>query len=255
MRPSVGWNQARRRRQLPEHQDVARRLDDLQHVVVGRRQHGRAFVRPDDASLLQRTVLVAVEASDRFVGSRASLPLWRHWRNPPVRRIVDERGSVARQRFEVRGREPERVVVVRRIVLHDAFTPLLVAGAEDARGERIDIVLGQERRQFRRFLVRQKLLAGVSRGPRERCERVRRPDALQIRMAVRRTCAAFPCVSPRLWRLSAHRYGRHNHTCGHDDAFSWDASLAHVSLPRGSRRDFVPAIIAGMTSKRSPTIP
>jgi hypothetical protein len=50
------------------------------------------------------------------------------------------------------GREPERVVVVRRIVLHDAFAPLLVARAEDARGERIDLVLGQERRQFRRFL-------------------------------------------------------------------------------------------------------
>jgi hypothetical protein len=102
----------------------------------------------------QRTVLVAVEAAGGPPRSRALTALRRQRRNLPVRRIVDERGSVARQRFEIRCREPERVVVVRRIVLHDAFTPLLVAGAEDARDERIDIVLGQERRQFRRFLCR-----------------------------------------------------------------------------------------------------
>ena len=56
-------------------------------------------------------------------------------------------------------RQPERVVVVRWIVLHDAFAPLLVRSAEDARGERIDLVLGQELRQLRGFLRRSELLA------------------------------------------------------------------------------------------------
>ena len=46
VRPPVGRDQTRRGCQLPDHQDVARRLDDLQHVVVGRRQHGWTFVRP-----------------------------------------------------------------------------------------------------------------------------------------------------------------------------------------------------------------
>ena len=67
---------------------------------------------------------------------------------------------------------------MRRVVLHDAFTPFLVARAEDPRDQRIDIVLSEERRQFSSFLFCQELLAVVSRGPDERCVSVHRPDAL-----------------------------------------------------------------------------
>jgi hypothetical protein len=67
---------------------------------------------------------------------------------------------------------------VRRVVLHNAFTPLLVAGAEDPRDQRIDIVLCEKRGQFSSFFFCQELLAVVSRGPDERSEGVHRPDAL-----------------------------------------------------------------------------
>src|SRR4030095_7767457 len=46
----------------------------------------------------------------------------------------------------------------------------------------------------------QELLVGVARGPYERCERVRRPDALKIRMAVRRA-RRLPRRGRRLGRL------------------------------------------------------
>ena len=54
---------------------------------------------------------------------------------------------------------------MRRIVLRDPLAPFLVGQAEDARRERIDLVLGQKRRQVCGFLLRQKLLIRVSRGP------------------------------------------------------------------------------------------
>src|SRR6185503_18153895 len=51
----------------------------------------------------------------------------------------------------------------------------------------------------------------VARGPYERGECVRRPDALKIRMAVRRTRWP-PRVGGGLARLRAQGYRRHNHT-------------------------------------------
>ena len=67
-------------------------------------------------------------------------------------------------------------------------------------------------------LFRQKLLASVSRRPHERRERVRRPDALKIRMAVRRA-RCRPCAGRRLGRLRTQGYRRHNHTDDEEHAF------------------------------------
>ena len=78
-------------------------------------------------------------------------------------------------------------------------------------GEWIDFILGQERRQFRRFLLCQKFLASVSRGPYERREGVRRPDTLKIRMAVRRA-RCRPLAGRRLRRLRTREYRGHHHT-------------------------------------------
>src|SRR5437773_11577679 len=88
---------------LLENGDVSRSLENLKPVVVGRRQHGGAFVPPDETPLLQGTGFVAVErllsdvfdeeaARSRTVGF-APLRFRCERRNPSIRRIDDERGS------------------------------------------------------------------------------------------------------------------------------------------------------------------
>ena len=203
MRPAVGRDNPRQiGGELPEDHEVALSLKDLQDVVVRGREHGRTFVRPDDAPLLQWPVLVAVEPGERPPRGGPFLAFGGERWNLPVRRIRDKRRPAARQLFGLLRGQPLRVVVVGRVDLLHPLLALLVARREDAARQRVNARLGHDPGELRGLRFGQKLLAGIPVGPLQGGVRLRRPEALEIRMAVRRA-RERPLAGPCNLRLGA----------------------------------------------------
>ena len=162
--------------------DVAGRLDDLVGVVVAGRKH-RARNAARDAAIPRAHELVAVVVARRVVvaprfGRRPD-------RHAPIRRIDDERGLSRRQ-------HPRAVVVPRAVVAAGCERPHLV---------RRGAILGGALLDRRRFCFGEERLVLHRRRALERRERGVGPDALQIRLAIRRA-RRRPC---RRLRLRARR--------------------------------------------------
>ena len=176
---------------------MVRRLEYLQDVVVGRRQHRRSFVAPHEATLLQAARLVTVEdrvgpaARQMLAGDETALLALlrsrRERRNPAVRRVDDQRRPQARQPLAALLGQPDRVVVVDVLLRLDGLLPaqLGIRLGEGGPRQRVDAVHGEQGAQFRGLLLRQECSVAESLRALQRRERRHGPLALQVGPAVR----------------------------------------------------------------------
>ena len=193
MRAPVGRDDARIVHHLHQDGDRIGRLHDLEIAVVAPACHRHPAARTAKPGA---EVFRPPRKTRTFDGSarlRTPLAFVRHLRKPAVRRVLDERRAVVEPAID----EPELVVVAGpfRVILGDAVARLIVGpvgerGAEHALAEgRIGLAveeLGSASGERRHLFVGQERRVGQLFRPLQRRRRVARPDALQIRMAVRR---------------------------------------------------------------------
>ena len=153
------------------------RLHDQQVGVVAGRKERRPFVRPVDAALREAARLRAVERADPALRAAARscvrfCPSARERRDAPVRRVGDDRRPQHRVLL-VALEQPDAVVVVDVGVALDLFATRHVLDVlERSLGERLGLLGGEE------------LLVLELRRPLERRERLVRPVALHVGLAV-----------------------------------------------------------------------
>ena len=201
--------------------DVVGGLEDLEHVVVGRRHHRRALVPPDQAAFLQRArVVVVVRGLVDVVDEMPTRPPARRFavhrlrnarRDPPVRRVDDQGRAPARERLPRFFRQPDGVVVVDvllRLAGHGQPLLLRIGRENAARPQRVDPVLGHEGREFGRLLLGQERALGQRLRAFQRRVGGAGPDPLQVGVAPGRPRAGA------LRRLTRRRQGKHT---GGDD--------------------------------------
>ena len=167
MRTAAQINNAGAVDHLVEDEDVSRRLDQLDVVVVRARHHRRPGVESEDAALGERTLFGIVEMVPAFLDPL--LRRGRQRRDAAVGRIDHQRGLRGDPGPEV---PPEIVVGAFHVHRRTAVAAILV--------RRFDAVLGELLRLF----FRNRLLSGEFAGTLERSELGEIPRALQVGPAI-----------------------------------------------------------------------
>ena len=225
MRPSIERHDARAVHHLVQQDDVVRRLDQVDVLVVARGRHRGTGIEAEDApdrkharaEVVDESAVCRRVAIDPVAGLSLGRPLrfglGRQRRHAPIRRIDDERRLIGLADL-VAGVEPELVVIP-----NDVRRLLVVPHGE--LGKPIGLEGG-------RFLVGEKLLVGQLARTFERRQRAEVPDAVQIRRAPRRP-GRRPGWGGGALGLARGRGGQQQ---GNDHrARRRKDSLSHVNLP------------------------
>ena len=169
---------------LVEQRHVARRLEDVDVVVVRARPHRRTRVRAHQAAVAQAAVGVVVAEAVAQVEAvdRPRLAVLVGVGDPAARRVDDQRGPLVARQLDA-ALVPELVVGE-----HAALFARLIARARGAGGrvEQVAVEAHPLRRLERRGLLgRQRVPVRQRGGPLEWRQRAEREDAGDVRLAVR----------------------------------------------------------------------
>src|SRR5438093_5126030 len=156
---------------LVEKHHVSRRLEKLNILVVGTRNHGRSRIEPQDTSLAHASVLRAESGATKGLrtGGEFLLPIRREGRKLPVRRICDQRASLAPYGRSIV--DPERVIGAGLAFSRPAIT--------------IDETLSCFRFHCNHFLVGKNVFTAQRIGSFQGGNGAEIPYSLQVRMTVR----------------------------------------------------------------------